>query len=123
MTPITVQMTLCAVGAKVGLLHRFIVGYVWIGSLIHSVIAPISPSIPKLQHYPANRHCHDRSRGGGFSISFRPHCGAVAEAAIERVPVLRVPGDRPAAHRGGPAGAAGAVDAGANHRHELHELV
>src|SRR5271166_2506113 len=29
--------------------------YVWIGSLIHSVIAPTSRSIPKLQHYPAER--------------------------------------------------------------------
>ena len=27
-------------------------GYVWIGSLIHSVIAPTSRSIPKLQHHP-----------------------------------------------------------------------
>ena len=27
-------------------------GYVWIGRLIHSVIAPASRSIPKLQHYP-----------------------------------------------------------------------
>jgi len=26
--------------------------YVWIGSLIHLVIAPTSRSIPKLQHYP-----------------------------------------------------------------------
>ena len=29
-------------------------GYVWIGSLIHSVIAPTSRSIPKLQHYPCS---------------------------------------------------------------------
>src|SRR6516162_2657633 len=28
--------------------------YAWIGSLIHSVIAPTSRSIPKLQHYPCS---------------------------------------------------------------------
>jgi transposase, IS6 family len=41
-----------AVGAKVGLLHRFIVGMFGNGSLIHLVIAPTARSIPKLQHYP-----------------------------------------------------------------------
>ena len=35
-----------ATGARVGLLHRFYCRYVWIGSLIHSVIAPTSRSIP-----------------------------------------------------------------------------
>jgi hypothetical protein len=40
-----------AVDAKVGLLHRFIVGMFGNGSLIHLVIAPTSRSIPKLQHY------------------------------------------------------------------------
>ena len=41
-----------AAGAKVGLLHRFIVGMFGIGSLIHSSYRTIFRSIPKLQHYP-----------------------------------------------------------------------
>jgi hypothetical protein len=46
-----------AVGAKVGLLHRFICWYVWIGSLIHSVIAPIFPFDSNLQHYLSRSLC------------------------------------------------------------------
>src|SRR5713101_6262006 len=46
-----------------------------------------------------------------------------SDATHERVPVLRIPGDRPPARRGGPGGASSALDAGTDHGHELHELI
>ncbi len=51
-----------ALAARVGLLHRFIVGMLGIGSLIHLVYRTQLHSIPKLQHYrpQPNLQLHER---------------------------------------------------------------
>src|SRR5579863_47839 len=78
------------------------------------------------------RRCESLKRMGCFILSnpepdapsrhFRPRYGH-GGLNHERISILRVPGDRPPARRGGSPGPSGFVDAGADHRHELHQLV
>ena len=63
--------------------------YVWIGSLIHSVIAPISGSIPKLQHFRYERRPDHVTTTDFQSALSEDHHRPALRLALSKYPNLK----------------------------------